>query len=579
MANDDPDFDAIVIGGGVNGAGVARDLTLRGVKVALYERGDLAGGTTGASSGMIHGGMRYLLYDRAVTRASCQDSGYIQKVAPHLIFRIPFLLPLGGRGPLARIYDEAVEAFFAAYDAFQPLKGGKPHARLTAAEALRVEPGLARDLTGALTMDEWGIDTNRLVLINALDAAERGAVVKTYHEVQGVLRGPRGEVTGVRVKDRRAGRIEDVKARVVVNCAGPWAEGMARLAGCRSVRLRPSKGVHVTLERRISDMAILSKALDGRAVFVQPHENTTIIGTTDDDFFGDPASIPITHDEVGYLLDAAERVLPAVRDHRVLRAWAGVRPTLFEANRNEDDLSRRHEVFDHERADGVRGLVTLAGGKLATYRLMAEETADLVLWKLGRGGVDRHEARIPPAGGAGFTPGAFGCRTHETPLPGGDAAPTAKDVAARHGIDAYAAARLVFRHGSRAEAVLEASAQDPSARRAVCVSEPVTEAEIRWCCRKEWVTCLEDLRRRTRFGEGPCQGLECVREGARILADELGWDGATVERETLRFLEARFRERAPVLAGRQLAQEELLQSAMLGVEGIGRAFPAGEAPL
>jgi glycerol-3-phosphate dehydrogenase len=349
------------------------------------------------------------------------------------------------------------------------------------------------------------------------------------------------------------------------------------MAGCRSVRLRPSKGVHLTLERRISNVAVIARAVDGRALFVQPHENTTIIGTTDDDYYGDPAAIPIQNDEVEYLLQAAERVLPSIRDYRLLRAWAGVRPTLFEDARTEDDLSRRHEVFDHARRDGVPGLVTLAGGKLATYRLMAEETADLVLALLGKGGVDRAARGLPEAGGRGFAPGAFGSRTHLEPLPGGDATPSVAEVSGRFGIDRMCAQRLIFRHGSRVERIFAECGGEPSARRVICTSEPVTEAEIRWCCRTEWVTSLEDLRRRTRFAEGPCQGLECVREGARILAEELGWDAARTEEETLRFLEARFRERVPALRGRQLAQEELLLGALLGVEGIGRALLPEEA--
>jgi glycerol-3-phosphate dehydrogenase len=337
--------------------------------------------------------------------------------------------------------------------------------------------------------------------------------------------------------------------------------------------------VHLTIERRICSISLLARAVDGRTIFVQPHENTTIIGTTDDDFYGDPAAIPITHDDVEYLLEAAERVLPSVREYRLLRAWAGVRPTLFEDARTEDELSRRHEVFDHERRDGVAGLVTLAGGKLATYRLMAEETADLVAHKLGRGGIDRAAKGIPPAGGSGFVPGAYGSRTHLEPLPGGERTPALEEVAGRFGLDPFAASRLIYRHGARAVTLLEETAADPLARRVVCTSEPVTEAEIRWCCRTEWVTCLEDLRRRTRFAEGPCQGIECVREGARILAEELRWDGEREERETLRFLEARWRERVPTLRGRQLAQEELLQGALLGVEGIGRGLaPEGAAP-
>lgn len=552
LASDDKVFDAIVVGGGINGAGIARDLALRGLAVALFEKDDLCGATTGKSSGMIHGGMRYLLSDRRTTAHSCLDSGYIQKICPHMIFRIPFLLPFFGDGAFAKLRHEAIEAFFRAYDEFQPLKGGKPHTRLSPAEAIALEPGLRRDIAGAVTMDEWGIDAFRLVIANAVDAAEHGAEIHPYTQVVGLLRSHGGGsgVEGVRVRPRGGGPVREVRGRVVVNATGPWVPELAKMAGCE-VKLRPAKGVHLTIERRISNVGIIAEAVDGRSIFVQPHENTSIIGTTDDDYYGNPANIPIHHDEVEYLLQAAERVFPAIREYRLLRAWAGVRPTLFGDGRYEDELSRRHEVIDHGARDGVRGLVTLAGGKLAAYRLMAEETSDVVMMLLGRGG---------------------DCRTHREPLPGGDDPPDPADLAREYGLDRFTAARLVFRHGSRARRVLDESKDRPLARRVVCRSEPVTEAEIRYVCRHEWVKTLEDVRRRTRFAEGPCQGLECVREGARIVAEELGWAPDEIDAEVLRFLDARFRERAPVLRGRQLAEEELLQAALLGVEGYDRAL-------
>jgi glycerol-3-phosphate dehydrogenase len=498
--------------------------------------------------------MRYLLYDRATTETSCLDSGYIQKIAPHMIFRIPFLLPLFGGRAFAKLRHETVEAFFSAYDKFQPLKGGKPHVRLSREEALALEPGLDPALAGAVTMDEWGIDTFRLVVANAVDAAEHGAEIHTYSQVTGLLRGFAGEVEGVRVRPREGGPAREVRAKVVVNAAGPWASELARMAGA-TVRLRPGKGVHLVLERRVANAGIIAEAVDGRSIFVQPHENTTIIGTTDDDYYGDPGKIPITHDEVEYLLEGAARVFPSIREYRILRAFAGVRPTLYADKKYEDELSRRHEVFDHAR-EGARGLVTIAGGKLASYRIMAEETADHVMALLGR---------------------TAACRTHREPLPGGDAVPAPADVARAHGIDRFAAARLVFRHGSRVARIFEEAKPLPDGgRRVICRSEPVTEAEIRYVCRHEWVRSLEDLRRRTRFAEGPCQGLDCVRAGAEIVAEELGWSPDEVDAHVLRFLDARFRERAPVLRGRQLAEEELLQGALFGVEGYDRALPEGD---
>src|SRR5579871_2594988 len=170
----DVDVDVVVVGGGVNGLGVARDATKRGLKVVLFERNDLAFGASGNSSGMIHGGPRYLTYDPHVTETSCRDSGHIQAIAPHLLFRIPFLIPVENTAKGRFLYP-LMDAFFAAYDEYQPLKRGKPHARLTPGELRALEPGLAGDLTGGFSMDEWGIDGARLCVANAVDAMERGA--------------------------------------------------------------------------------------------------------------------------------------------------------------------------------------------------------------------------------------------------------------------------------------------------------------------------------------------------------------------------------------------------------------------
>src|SRR5580704_8623987 len=171
--------DAVVIGGGINGTGVARDLALRGLRVALFERHDLAFGASGNSSGMIHGGPRYLVNNPGVTKSSCLDSGYIQHIAPHLLFRIPFLMPVKG-GARGRIMLELYDAFFRAYDDFQPLKRGERHTRLDASELLQLEPGLVGSVAGGVTFDEWGVDGARLCVMNAVDAKERGARVHVH---------------------------------------------------------------------------------------------------------------------------------------------------------------------------------------------------------------------------------------------------------------------------------------------------------------------------------------------------------------------------------------------------------------
>ncbi|MBZ0253479.1 MAG: FAD-dependent oxidoreductase, partial [Candidatus Methylomirabilis sp.] len=189
-------YDLIVIGGGVNGAGIARDAAMRGLSTLLLEKYDFAAATTGASSGMIHGGLRYLQRDVGTTALSCLDSGYIQKIAPHLLFRIPFLYPVRDFGPAARVMIELVETYFSIYDRYQPLKNGRPHVRLSRQECLEIEPGLNPDIVGGVSMDEYGIDPYRLVVANAVSAHEAGATVMNHTEVTDFVK-EGGRVVGV----------------------------------------------------------------------------------------------------------------------------------------------------------------------------------------------------------------------------------------------------------------------------------------------------------------------------------------------------------------------------------------------
>lgn len=533
------ELDLIVIGGGVNGAGIARDAALRGLSVALFDQGDLGAGTSGASSGMIHGGVRYLLADRDVVRHSAEDSGYIQAMAPHLLFRIPFIFPLPKWSSGARRMHELAYVYFQEYDTFQPLKRGKRSAKLDREEALRIEPGLSPDIIGAVTTDEWACNVFRLCALNALDASDRGAGVFLQHRVERFLRADDGRVLGVAVRDLRSGQAREVRARVTFNAAGPWAGRLAALAGA-TVRLRPGKGIHLVFDRRLVNYAIIANAADGRQVFIEPYGQETWIGTTDDDYYGDPADVQATHDEVEYLLQAIETVFPRIRSHRLVRAFAGVRPTLYKFGPYESDLSRRHQVFDHA-GEGAAGLLSIGGGKLASYRVMAEEATDAVCGKLGV---------------------SVACTTHSTHLPGGDETPDVMAVAAKAGIEPYAAARLVHRQGSRAWQVVERIAADAGERRLLCTCEPVTEAECRFVMQTEWVTSLEDLRRRTHCGGGPCQGARCARKAAWLLAGYLGGGPAEVESLLAEFVIARWREQAPVVGHGDLPQLDLVRWAL-----------------
>ena len=534
-----PGFDLLVIGGGCNGVGIARDAALRGLTVALVEKDDLGGGATGNSSGMIHGGAKYLLNDVGVTRLCCLDSGCIQRIAPHLLFRIPFIVPIARSRPFAKVFLELVETFFSAYDKFQPLKNGLPHLRLDARELHQAVPGLVEEMAGAVVFDEWGIDPHRLAAANAVSAAEAGAEILLGQRVEGLLQTATGRVFGALVRDGATGMLQEITARVVVNAAGAWASRVAAMAGQR-IRLRPAKGVHLIFGRRMTNHAVVATAIDGREIFLMPHGQTTWIGTTDDDYFGDPDDLEVTPDEVEYLLGGIAEILPRVRELPLLDTMAGVRPTLFKWGSNEDKLSRHHEVIDHGLT-GASGLVSVVGGKLATYRILAKETVDLICRRIGM---------------------AVPCRSHREPLPGAEEGLSLGYLAEAFGLPRVAVQRLAARQGCRARGVLTASQR---AQEIVCACSMVTAAEIRYVVRHEWVRDLATLRRRTGLGRGECGGTRCVSRAAVILGMDLGLSPRRVQ-ELLREDELRtWKRRVPVAGGVGVAR--LARSRMVACAG------------
>jgi glycerol-3-phosphate dehydrogenase len=541
----DTDVDVVVVGGGVNGTGVARDATMRGLRVALFERNDIAFGASGNSSGMIHGGVRYLTYDPEVTETSCRDSGHIQAIAPHLLFRIPFLMPV----PRSRKkYFTFIDAFFEAYDKYQPLKRGKQHARLTPDEMAKLEPGLRGDLHGGISFDEWGIDGSRLCAANALDAHERGARMFIGCTVESIERDAAGAVRGVRYRDRVTGQTGRLATTVVVNATGAWAPITISLGklDTRTAMVRPGKGIHVVYDRRLTNYAVMSQTIDGRTIFIEPWQNVSVIGTTDDDYYGDLDDVVATSEEVRYLVEGVARVFPGVRRGRIIGTYAGVRPTLYEYGKLEDALSREHAVIDHA-AHGADGLYSMIGGKLASYRLFAEEMVDVLARRFDL---------------------AKKCMTHLSPLPGGDAPVDAVTLGHELGVDAVAARRLAYRHGSRAQRIAERVARRPSESRVVCVCEPVIEAEVRHVIEDEFARSVADVSRRTRLGLGACGGMRCAARCGAIVAEELGAMPSEGMRQALLFLHRQARTRVCALGPAQAQQEAIAIASVRAQMGI-----------
>ncbi|HXT00036.1 MAG TPA: FAD-dependent oxidoreductase [Elusimicrobiota bacterium] len=366
-------YDLVVIGAGVTGAGVARDAALRGLKVAVVERGEPGGGTTAASTHLIHGGVRYLLYDRLTTHATCWDSGHIVRTARELLTRLPIVWPVykGHKRGL-----ETVETLFEEYDKFQPMKYGLPHMRLTPEACLRVVPGLEADgLRGALVFDEWWVDAQRLAARTLESARAAGAEVLLHSPVDAVLRED-GRALGVRADGR------ELRARVTVNASGPWAHKVAQLAGA-SLPLRLMKGTHLIWNdpKRVPVGLLLEAEDRERYVFVVPSPLGTWVGPTDIPGPSDPDQTKTTPEETAYLLRSVKRYFkdwPDAPDSTIV----GSRPILGQPGA-EKLLSRDFEVFDHEARDGIAGLLTIGGGKMSDYRVMAEAAVDAACRKLG----------------------------------------------------------------------------------------------------------------------------------------------------------------------------------------------------
>lgn len=535
-------FDLIIIGGGINGVGVARDAAMRGYSVLLLEKQDISSGATGACSGMIHGGIRYLMNDRTVTKMSCTDSGYIQRIARHMIFRIPFVMPVLKSDPFSKIYLELAEVYFSAYDRYQPLKNGLPHARLSKETLKEVIPLITDDAIGAVTTDEWGIDPFRLAIENAKSAESYGAEIKLGYEVTDFIIENR-VVKGIVALNRNTGRREEFYAKVVANLTGPWSDRLTKNIS-KANKVRPSRGVHIIFDRRYLNFAVIAKAVDGRQVFICPHQNGMILGTTDDDYYGDLDCPYATLDDVEYLYEAMQRVIPDIRKFRAVRTMTGVRPTIYEYNKYEDDLTRDHKIIDHKETDNIEGLLSMIGGKLAAYRLMSEEFVNVIDKKLGKKNI---------------------CKTMSEPLPGEREPYSIDEYCAISNVSRDIVLRLIYRYGCQAKEILNKIKEEPLLGEVVCHCEGVIRAEIEYAVEREWATELMHIRRRTRLGTGPCQGMRCSLRAAQILALKKNLSLSAAKDIFFEFIQRRWGGRRFILNEKQIKSEELFFRNMVDI--------------
>ena len=552
-------FDVLVIGGGITGAGVALDAAARGLRTALVERHDFASGTSSKSSKMVHGGLRYLQQrDFRLVYEALHERQRLLENAPHLVTPLPFLIPLFGRdGVVNKGVARAYAIALTLYDLTGGIRIGRRHSRVDAAQALAHFPTLRADrlVAGFLYYDARADDARLTLTLARTAALDHGAVVANYCDVGDLVTDASGTVRGARVRPAApvpgpagttlaggAGLHSaefEVRARVVVNATGVWADDVRALEErTHPHSIRPAKGVHVTVPRAklpADIAAVIPVMRDRRSIFVVPWADgdDVYLGTTDTDWEGsldDPACLP---EDVDYLLSAANRVVTApLAPGDVTGVWAGLRPLLAarggrRVSARTADLSRRHRV-----QVSSRGLITVTGGKLTTYRKMAEDTVDAVVRRLGSdapsGSHRCPTGRLPLRGAAGLDqlrrPGAAGSA----------------------GIDPDVFAALVGRHGGETPDVLELAAGRPGLLEPLVAGLPYLRVEAVWAARHEMAVTTEDvLSRRTRAVlRRAAAAADAAPAVSELLAPEWGLDPAGAARDAASFAEAARRDLA-----------------------------------
>ena len=523
----DETFDVLVVGGGVTGAGVALDAASRGLRTALVEKGDFASGTSSKSSKMVHGGLRYLqqreirlVYENLAERQRLLDN------APHLVSPLPFLIPLFGRdGVVSKTLARSYSSALWMYDLTGGWRIGERHHEVSKQEALDHLPTLNTEhlVAGFLYFDARADDARLTLTLARTAAIEYGAAVANYTPVVEMMTRA-GTTRGVRVQPDATDPASafDIRARVVVNATGVWADDVRALdEGTHPKSIRPAKGVHVTVpaERLPCDIAaVIPVPKDKRSIFVVSWPGTDLVylGTTDTDYTGpldDPACTP---EDVDYLLDAANNITTS----RLTRAdvtgvWAGLRPLLApdggRVSARTADLSRRHTVTTSR--DGV---VTVTGGKLTTYRKMAQDTVDVVVGQLGE------------------SPRRRRCVTKNLPLVG--ATTKTRDPVSM----AQPHARLLSRYGSESSHVLAVADKRPDLLEPAVAGLPYTRAELVYAAREEMVQTLDDvLSRRTRAMIQRAQAtMDAAPAVAELLAPDMAWSASEVAEQSARFTES-----------------------------------------
>lgn len=521
-------YDVIVIGGGATGAGTARDCAKRGLKTLLLERFDFTNGATGRNHGLLHSGARYAVTDGESARECIEENMLLRKIASHCVEETDGLfitLPEDDLAYQAKFVESCTAAGIKA-EIIDPK------------EAKMLEPAVNPSLIGAVRVPDGAVDPFRLTIANVMDAKLHGAELLTYHEVTNLII-ENGVVVGVEAINHKTKESHKFYAYVTINAAGIWGHNVAAKAGV-TVNMFPAKGSLLVFGHRVNNMVINRCRKPANADILVPGDTICVIGTTSTRVpFEEVDDMRVTREEVDELMREGEMLAPALATTRILRAYAGVRPLVAADNDPTGrSISRGIVCLDHEKRDGLGGFITITGGKLMTYRLMAEWATDLACKKLGNNAE---------------------CRTAVDCLPGSNGK-TEPDYS---GKPAQKAAQ--YRHGTFADKISTGNRYNDSL---VCECEGVTVGEINYAIDHLHVNKLVNLRRRTRVGMGTCQGGLCACRAAGLLVKAHNC-ADKAKNDVADFIQERWKGMNPIAWGDTMNEAQFMSWIYEGVCGLG----------
>jgi glycerol-3-phosphate dehydrogenase len=497
-------FDLVVVGGGIIGACIARDAAMRGLKTLLLEKDDFAAGTTSRSTRLIHGGFRYLQhFEFGLVREDLREREILLKIAPHLVHPLPFLIPI--TTPIDHLIMAMGTLLYDILSYDKSVPGRKHFSRET---TMKMEPNMKlAGLRGAdLYYDCQIWFAERLCLENIISAVDNNAVALNHAIVVGILEDAK-TVRGVKVQDTLTGKETEVLSRIVVNAAGHWMDSVCAMISDQPKRMvRRTKGVHLLTPRLSNNALVLYAKSDGRLWFVIPWGKYSLLGTTDTDYTKDLEAVYAEKEDIDYIMREAQHVFPQLKTEDIFYTFAGLRSLPDSGNDKPSNVSRAHKTIDHEKTDGVKGFVSVLGGKITGGRGIAEEITNLVCKKL-----DFKAA----------------CNTATTPFPGAAviAQPEIIRSALESRIDVETVTYLVSLYGSRFTEVLEMAERGSRGKQPLCHHTRDIVAQIWYAVAEESAITVSDfMLRRSGLGLAECQGLDAVEIVGKEMGRLLAWN-------------------------------------------------------